>query len=197
MLDNSPANPQKIWQSQKNEETRMTLELLRQRVHDLNARRRRDLLATVIVAVIVLGISAFGIMRTHSLGLQIVFVLSSTWALAGLYFVKRGSRSAEMVDDSTLQTGLEFYRLQIRQNLAIFTRTLPWTIGPAILSILALVAVFAGMAQSQNQPLSKIAPFCTLFILWLIAAPMMRSRKRRELRRELDLLDSLEGAKKT
>lgn len=195
MLDNSPANPKTLWQSQKNEETRMTLELLRQRVRDLNAKRRRDLLVTVLAAAIVLALSAWGITRTHSIALQIIFVLSSAWALAGLYFVKRGLRSAELLDDSTLSTGLEFYRLQIQQNLAIFQRTLPWTFGPVVVAVCAIAVVLAGIAQDQDQPLSRIAPFCILFVLWLIAAPAMRSRKRRELRRELDLLNSLEGGK--
>jgi hypothetical protein len=195
MLDNSPANPKTVWQSQKNEETRMTLALLRQRVRDLNAGRRRKLLTTVFAAAIVLALSAWGIPRTHSIALQAVFVLSSVWALAGLYFIKRGMRNAELLDDSPLHTGLEFYRLQIQQNLAVFHRLLPWTFGPMILAVTAIMLVLAGLAQSQNQPLSKIAPFCILFVLWLIAFPAARSRSRRELRRELDLLKSLEGTK--
>jgi len=195
MLDKSPANLQTVWQSQKNEETRMTLELLRQRVRDLNAKRRRDLLTVVAVAAIVLGVSVFGVRRTHSLGLQIIFALSSVWALAGLYFVKRGLRSAELLADSTLRTGLEYYRLQIQQNLAIFNRVLPWTYGPVIVAIGALVVVLAGMAQHESQPVSRIAPFCILFLLWMAAVPIMRSRKHRELRKELEVLNTLESAK--
>jgi hypothetical protein len=195
MLDNSPANPKTLWQSQKNEETKMTLALLRQRVRDLNARRRRELFTTVFAAAIVLALSAWGIPRTHVLALQIVFVLSSLWALAGLYFIKRGMRNAELLDDSTLHTGLEFYRLQIQQNLAISSRVLPWTLGPVNLAVIGIALVLAGMAQSQNQPLSRIAPFCILFVLWLIAFPAVRLRKRRELHRELDLLSSLERGK--
>jgi hypothetical protein len=195
MLDNSPANPKTVWQSQKNEETKMTLALLRQRVRDLNARRRRELLMTVCAAAIVLALSAWGIVRTHFIALQIAFVLSSAWGLAGLYFVRRGMRSAEMLVDSTLHTGLEFYRLQIQQNLTISDRILPWTLGPVNLAVVAIALVLAGMVQSQNESLSKIAPFCIFFVLWLIAFPAVRSRKRRELRRELDLLKSLEDAK--
>lgn len=196
MLDNSPANPQTVWQSQKNEETRMTLELLRQRVRDLNFRRRRDLLVTVFAAAIVLALCAWGIPRTHSLALQTAFVVSGIWALAGLYFERRGLRSAALLDDSTLHTGIEFYRLQIQQNLDLFQRTLPWTFGPVILAITAIAFELAAMAQHQNQPFGRVAPFCILYVLWLIAAPAMRSRKRRELRRELDLLNSLENARK-
>ncbi len=195
MLDKSPANLQTVWQSQKNEETRMTLELLRQRVRELNAKRRRDLLTAVAVVATVLGVSVFGIGRTHSLGLQIIFILSSIWALAGLYFVKRGLRSAELLADSTLHTGLEYYRLQIQQNLAIFNRVLPWTYGPVIVAIGALVVVLAGIAQHQSQPVSRIAPFCILFLLWMAAVPIVRSRKHRELRRELEVLNTLESAK--
>lgn len=195
MLDSPPATPKTVWQSQKNEETKMTLALLRQRVLDLNARRRGEVLLTVFVAVIVLALSAWGITRTHYIALQIVFVLASAWALAGLYFVKRGLRHAELLDDSTLQTGLEFYRLQIQQNLAISNRILPWTLGPLNLAVMGIALVLVGMAQSENQPLSTIAPFCILFALWLIAFPTVRFSKRRQLRRELDLLNSLENAK--
>jgi hypothetical protein len=195
MPDNSPDDPKTLWQSQKNEETKMTLELLRQRVRDLNTRRRRDLLTTVAVAAIVLGVSVFGVGRTHFLGLQIIFVLSSIWALAGLYFIKRGLRSAELLADSTLHTGLEYYRLQIQQNLAIFNRVLPWTYGPVIVAIGTLVVVLAGMAQHESQPVSRIAPFCILFLLWMAAVPIVRSRKHRELRKELEVLNTLESAK--
>lgn len=200
MLDNSPDDPKivwpkTLWQSQKNEETKMTLALLRQRVRDLNSRRRRELLVTVLAAAIVLALSAWGIPRTASLALQVVFVVASAWALAGLYFVRRGLRNSEMLDDSTLHTGLEFYRLQIQQNLAISNRILPWTLGPVIVAVTGILLVLAGLAQDQNQPLSKIAPFCILFVLWLIAFPLVRSHKRRELRRELELLNSLETTK--
>ena len=195
MLDNSPANPKTLWQSQKNEETKMTLALLRQRVRNLNARRRRDLLVTVLAAAIVLALSAWGIPRTASLALQIVFVLASAWALAGLYFVKRGMRNAELLDDSTLNTGLEFYRLQIQQNLTLSNRILPWTLGPVNLAVVGIVLVLVGMVQNQAQPFSKIGPFCILFVLWLIAFPAVRSRKRRELRRELELLNTMESTK--
>lgn len=193
MLDNSPANPKTIWQSQKNEETRMTLALLRQRVRDLGAKRRNQLFAAVFTAAIVLSLSAWGISRTHSLALQVIFVLSSSWALAGLYFVRRGLRNAELLDDSTLETGLDFYRLQIEQNLVLSNRVLPWIFGPVILAVFTLIPVLLGMAQ--DQPLSKVAPFCILYVLWLIALPAVRSRKRRELRRELDLLKLLERGK--
>lgn len=195
MLDNPPATPKTVWQSQKNEETKMTLALLRQRVLDLNARRRGEVLLTVFATVIVLALSAWGITRTHYIALQIVFVLASAWALAGLYFVKRGLRHAELLDDSTLQTGLEFYRLQIQQNLAISNRILPWTLGPLNLAVIGIALVLVGMAHGENQPLSTIAPFCILFALWLIAFPTVRFSKRRQLRRELDLLNSLENAK--
>lgn len=171
----------------------MTLALLRQRVRDLNAKRRRELLVTVLAAAIVLALSAWGIPRTHTFTLQIVFVLSSAWALVGLYFVKRGFRNAELLDDSTLHTGLTFYRLQIQQNTALFNRVLPWTLGPVILTVLALIPVLTGMAQ--NQPLSRVAPFCIFYVLWLVALPAVRLRKRRELRRELELLNSLERGK--
>lgn len=193
MLDNSPATPKTLWQSQKNEETKMTLALLRQRVRELNARRRRELFVTVLAAAIVLSLSCWGIARTHSTALQGIFVLSSAWALAGLYFVRRGLRNAEMLDDSTLHTGLEFYKLQIQQNMALFNRVLPWTLDPVILAVFTLIPILAGMAEGQS--LSRIGPFCAFYVLWLIALPVVRSRKRRELRRELELLNSLESAK--
>jgi hypothetical protein len=195
MADNTPETPKTVWQSQKNEETKMTVALLRQRVRDINTRRRRELLMTVCAAAIVVALSVWGIPRTHFVALQMAFVLSSAWALVGVYFVRRGMRSAELLEDSTLHTGLAFYRLQIQQNLAISNRILPWTLGPVNLAVVAIALVLAGMVQSQNESLSKIAPFCILFVLWLIAFPFVRSRKRRELRRELELLNSLESSK--
>ncbi len=195
MPDNSQANPKTVWQSQKNEETRMTLELLRQRALDLHAKRRHQLLATIFGAAIALSLSAWGITRTHYIALQAAFVLSSAWALVGLYFIKRGLRKTELLNDSTLRTGLEFYRLQIQQNLAVFHRSLPWTFGPLLLAVVAIMLVLAGLTEAQDQPLIKIAPFCILFLLWLIAFPTVRLHKRRELQKELDLLKSLDSAK--
>jgi hypothetical protein len=185
-------NPKTIWQNQPTEKSKMTLEEFRYRSRELHSKTRRELFANITVALVVVGISAFGMLQTHDQEVRLLFVLATAWALAGQYFLHRGMWSGMPRQDAALSTGLEFYRQQIKQRLSLFRRMLQWSLGPLFLSIGALILVLIAMSRSQGQSVNRVAPFCTVFVIWLVAYFALRSRDRKKLKREIDELNDFE-----
>ena len=170
----------------------MTLEELQKKARELRAKTRRDLRGNIVIALIVLAISGFGILHTHNLGVRLVFGLAIAWALAGQYRLHRGMWSAP--PGVAALSGLAFYRQQLEQRLSVFRRILMWSFGPVVLSIVTLILVLAGIAKKQSQSVEKVIPFCTVFALWIVAVFVLRSRGHRELRHEFDGLNAIDKA---
>jgi len=186
-------NPRTIWQNQPTEQSIMTLEMIQQRVRESESKRRKGLFGSVAMALIVLIISSLGILWAKSGGLRVVFALAIAWALAGQGLLHRGMWPVEALSgDGTLSTGLEFYRRELDRHLSLFRRLLQWSFGPAILSIVALVAVLLGIASKTNRPLISVAPFATLVVVWTVAFFALRLREQKKLQREIDELNHAE-----
>ena len=125
MRDDSPENdPRMIWQNQPTEPSVMTLEKIRQKVRELHAKTRRQLLGNLAVPLIAVAFYGFG-MKTFP-ALQPLFAIPIAWSVAGLYFLNRGMWSAAMPGDAALSTGLEFYRREIERRRNLFRRVLLW-----------------------------------------------------------------------
>lgn len=190
MADELPGSPKTIWQDQTLEVPAMTMERLRQKAREVHAKTRRELFGNTAVALIAVAISGFGILRGPGGWLRLAFVLALAWALAGQFFLHRGMWSVPSPADAGLTTGLEFYRLEIKRRRNLFGRVLRWSFGPVVLSIGALILVLTGFAKSRGISITAVLPFCTAFAVWIIAALVLRARAWRELRRELEDLDT-------
>jgi hypothetical protein len=187
------ADPKTIWQNQPIEVSTMTLEKIRQKARDLQAKTRRELFGSIAMPVIVIGFSGWGLMLTSDPALRAVFALSTTWALAGQFFLHRGMWPAALPGDAASSTGLEFYRREIKRRRFLFGRVLPWSFGPVVLSVGAWILAIVTIGKRQNlNPSVKMIPFFTLLGIWLATAIVLRIRQQRELRREIDELNELE-----
>lgn len=184
--------PEKIWQNQPTEKSTMTLEMIRQRAHELNARTRRELYANVATTLIIVAISGFGFMHTRDSVLKFAFVVAVIWAVAGQYFLHRGMWAVIRPEDLALIAGLDFYRQEVNRRHTLLGRVLQWSLAPIILSIGALVLVLTGAARYLGQSTIVIFPFCTIALMWIVAVFVLRSRSKRELQREVDELNSIE-----
>jgi hypothetical protein len=192
MQDDFPGNdPKTIWQSQPRELSEMTLEGIRQKAWELQRKTRRELFGNISTALIAVVISVGGIARVHDPGLRAVFALALVWALAGQYVIQRGMWSATTPGDAGLCTGVEYYRRELNRRSYLFRRVLQWSFGPVVLSVCALILTLAGIAKIQGISLQRILPFCTLFAFWIVAVFVIRSRARRELRREIGELNDI------
>lgn len=191
----SENDPIRLWQNQPQEESKMTLKLIRQRAQDLDARTRRELLGNLIVAVpITVGIAWFGYLHTHATALRIIFVAAAVWAALGQYFVHRGMWRATPPERSAMMTSLEFYRRAIKRRRNLLARLLQWNFAPIFLSLGALVVLLTGIAQSMGK-LRASLPFTILAVIWIVAVFVLRSRHQQELKREIEQLNEIETVK--
>lgn len=195
MPDDFPDNtPQKIWQKQSMETETMTLEMIRQKAREYQSKTRRALAGSIAILLVVFAASTIGFVHTSGVGLRMVFVLAVFWALTGQTFLRRGVWEPGLPVDATLRTGIEYYRRELTQQQDVGRRILRWTFGPAILSIGSLVFVLLETARERSLPASTFVPFTTLFIVWVIAFFVLRSREQRKLLREIDQLQDVETA---
>ena len=189
--DPSENDPRTIWQNQPTEPSVMTLETIREKMRELRAKTRRDLLGTLTGPLVVAFFYAFCMKQFPAQQrLQPLFVLALVWSLAGLYFLSRGKWSGEMPGDAGLSAGLEFCRREIERRRDYFRRVLLWGAGPVLLAIATFVLALALGAGRGILP--KAMPFMTLVVVWIAAYVVIRARQVRELQRELDELNAID-----
>jgi hypothetical protein len=189
--DPSENDPRTIWQNQPAEPSVMTLEIIRQKMRELRAKTRRQLLGTLTGPLAVTFFYVFCIKQFpgQQQRLQPLFVLALVWSLAGLYFLIRGKWSGGMPEDAGFSAGLEFCRREIERRRDYFRRVLVWGAGPVLLAIATFVLALALGAGRGILP--KATPFMTLVVLWIAAYVVIRARQLRELQRELDELNTI------
>src|SRR5712672_2684873 len=105
--DSSGNDPRTIWQNQPTEPSAMTVEKIRQKTQKLHAKTRRKLLGGIVVSLLVVAISGYGIASTGDPVMRAIFALAIAWSLAGQYFIDRGMWSATLPEEAGLSTGLE------------------------------------------------------------------------------------------
>lgn len=190
--DPSENDPRTIWQNQPTEPSVMTLETIRQKMRELRAKTRRQLLGTLTGPLVAAFFYAFCIKQfpAQQQRLQPLFVLALVWSLAGLYFLIRGKWSGGMPGDAGFSAGLEFCRREIERQRDYFRRVLLWQFVPVLLAIGTFVSALAMVAGRQLFP--KAVPLMTLVFVWIATYFVIRMRQQRELQRELDELNAID-----
>jgi hypothetical protein len=184
-----------IWRAQPTEASAMTLEKIRQRTQELNAKTRRDLYGGMTLPLIVAGISAWGIKWGVAWDtgpvVVAVFVLAIAWSLAGQYFGNWKMWSATPPGDAASGTGLESYRWEVERRRYLSGRFLLWYFGPVALAIATFTVPLVSVGIRRGM-LLNMAPFLTVLVVWIVSVFVVRMRQRRELQREIDELNELE-----
>jgi hypothetical protein len=172
----------------------MTLEKIRQKVRNLHAKTRRQVIGNFIVPLAVFVFAGYGIAKFHDAVLRTAFACAIAWSVAGLYFLNRGMWSAMLPEDAASSTGLESYRREVERKHSLFDRFMLWQFGPAIFAIASLIMLLLsfGNGISLNGALLKMSPFLTLLVIWLVGVFVIRMRQQRELQREIDQLNEIE-----
>jgi hypothetical protein len=178
----------------------MTLEKIRQKTRELNAKTRQKLLGGIAVSLLVVGISGYGIASGDGPVVRAVFAFAIVWGIAGQYFFNRGMWSATLPADAASSTGLESYRREVERRRYLFGRVLLWSFGPVVLAIATLIALIMsfgiGRGMLLKGTLLKMIPFLALVVIWLVGVFVIRMRDRRELQREIDELNDIERARR-
>jgi mannitol-specific phosphotransferase system IIBC component len=76
----------------------------------------------------------------------------------------------------------------------VYRRILEWSFGPVILSVGTFVVVLVGIARGKSLSMIAVLPFGTLFVSWIVAFFVLRSRDQRKLLREIGQLRDVETA---
>lgn len=197
--DSSGIDPRTVWQNQPAEPSIMTLEKIRQKTKELQAKTRRALFGGIVVSLLVAGLSGYGIVLAGSPVTQAVFVVAVAWSLAGQYFLNRGMWSEGLPEDAALRTGLLSYRREVERRRHLSGRVLWWSFGPVLVAVGALIALIIGFGiVNRGMPLAgtlrKMLPFLTLMLLWIVGIFVLRVRDRRQLQREIEDLNAIEKA---
>ncbi len=168
----------------------MTLKLLEWRARELRARTRKKLLGTLVSPLAVAFLYAFstnGFPAQRS-RLEPLFICALIWSLAGLYFLRRGLRSAMMPADAGLAGGLQFCLGELQQQRDLVQRSLLWSYGPLAL---AIVTFILGLAI-PGRGIPKALPFVALIAIWMCLSFLTRRHEQRGLQYEIDELKQLE-----
>jgi hypothetical protein len=195
MQDDSPENElRKIWQSQPTEPSLMTLEKIRQKVRELHAKTRRQLMGTLAGPLAAGFFFAFGMKEFPSLQhvLQPLFAFALAWSLVGLYFLNRGMWSGAVPADMGFSTGVESCRREIERRRYLLGRVLLWSFGPVLLSICTFILALAMIGTGVRGIFPNAIPFLTVVVIWIVGYFIARLREQRELQRELDELKNIE-----
>jgi hypothetical protein len=187
-------NLKTIWQDQPTEAPTMTLEAIRQKASEYRSKTRRALLTSIVMVLIVIVISVFGIHHTSNAGIRLLFVFAIAWALTGQGLLHRGMWSENLSADATFSTGLEFYRREVERQQNLVRRILAWSFGPIVLSICTFIVTFFEITRGGSLRMRAVSvmPFTILFVIWIILFFVFRSRGQRKLQQEIDELSYIE-----
>jgi hypothetical protein len=196
--DSSGNDPRTIWQNQLTEASAMTLEKIQEKVRQLHAKTRRQMLGNLVVPLVVSALCGFGMKQFPHPGLRSLFALSITWSLAGLYFLNRGMWSAMLPEEAALSTGLESYRREVERRRSLTGRVLLWGFGPVVFAVATLIVLIltlgTGSGMRLQEALLKMTPFLSLLAVWFGGFFVIRMRQQRELQREIEELKRIETA---
>ncbi len=166
----------------------MTLEKIKQKVRELNAKTRQELIKAIASPVLVVVMSCFAFAQMHDSVQRWTLAFAFAWSLAGQRALHRGMRLATLPGDAAMTAALEFYRREVERRKALYSRTLLWSFGPIVLALAAFCLPFA----RKPEHLPNALPFLTLIAIWIAAYFILRMRIQRDLQREIDELKGIE-----
>lgn len=193
MPDEIPFNdPRKIWQDQPKETTPMSLNEIRHRVQELQAKSRWGALTWIVLglalSVMFAGTAAKGPNGLPRLGWAIL----SIWGLWGAFQAYKWIWPRTLASDANWSTSADFYRRELERKRD-YGRHI-WIRSGLWLCFLGLALVVApGLIAAIQSPrlLLNMAPFFLLMAIWIISFFFLRKREREKLRREIDELERL------
>jgi hypothetical protein len=192
MPDEFP-DPQKIWQEQPMEATKMSLEEIRRKARKLHAKGRLKALTAIVIGIALCGVFAGASAKAQYLVLRIGWGVLSLWGLYGAYQAYKWIWPGSLAQDATLATSLDFYRRELERRRDygrhIWRRSGLWLcfVGLAFVVLPALIA-----ALKSPRLLVNAVTFFVLLATWFVAFFFIRKRDQRNLQREIDELTALE-----
>jgi hypothetical protein len=184
MTNGNPAiDPKAIWQNQEKEHPSMSVEEVRVKAYLMQTRIHRNLIATIVVGIILLTLSAAVILKVPSTSPRVVTIaLMALIALVIFRAYKAFGSPETLPPDAAPSACLDFYRreltAQYRSISFVWWRLIPDLV---LFGFIIRIAIYGAF---QYEIARIVLP--VLFGLLQVA----RYRKSRQLKRELGSLDA-------
>jgi hypothetical protein len=193
MPDHASLNDVKdVWRNQMTEAPQISLQRFRRKAHKLQKKARREVYALSALAAILVSSFLFALTQTQGTVQRIGLGLLAGWALLLPFQAHRMLRQTPLAFDSTLATGIDFYRKQLERHRDYHTHIWRWGVVPFLLGGAVYGwPVIVGLAANPEL-LPNILPFSVLLVVWVAAFFYLRRRRVQKLRRKLDILDELQ-----
>ena len=194
MLENPPENdPREIWrQSTEPMAIKLGTHLLRQRARDLRSKSRRELLNSIVLAVLIAAGSVYGSIWTDSPVARASFAVTAAWVLIGQFFLHRTKKQASPLEDAGLWTSLDSCRRELERHIR-FDRGVHWWLGgPLILAFGTLIGTLAVAVGGTGMLVKMGGPVLALLIVFALSMVVFRRSQEREFRRAIEELNQFE-----
>jgi hypothetical protein len=169
----------------------MTSELVQKRARQLRQEKRRGLVATACVVLIVALISYWKFQFEPSLWYDAGIVVAAVWAITSMIVLRKRIWSPPKPTDAFSASSVDFYRSELIETRSHLKATWAWG-APAFLVVVLFGARLASHAWGKSVPLWNVAPFTVLLVAWAGIYVHSTRSKLRELDAELR---DLEGAR--
>jgi len=195
MPDKTPENdPREIWRSQSTEpmETKLGSHRLRQRARDLRSKSRRELLNSIVFAVLIAAASVYGSIWTDYPVARALFAVTAAWVLIGQFFLHRTKRQASPPEEAGLRTSLDSCRRELERHIRFDRGAFLWLQGPLFLAFGTLVGMLVFAVGGKGLLMKMAAPWLALLVVWALCMVVFRRSQEREFRRAIEELDQIE-----
>lgn len=195
MPEKTPENElRELWRSQSTEPMEMKLgsHRLRQRAIDLRSKSRRELLNSIVLAVLIAGGSAYGSIWTHSPVARASFAVAAAWVLIGQFFLHRSKRQASPPEDAGLRTSLESCRRELERHIRFDRGVHLWLGGPLILAFGTLMGMLVVAVGGKGILVKMAGPVLALLVVAALGVVVFRRSQEREFRRAIEELSRIE-----
>lgn len=184
-------DPKTLWKSQLTEPSKMTQRVIHRKTQRLHTKTHRELLNSIGVSLVVVGLSILGIIRIHGAFMCALFVLTICWTLVAQYFVYRGSVPSSEPSDVSLDTSLQSYRQEVERQLGLSSRFLLWSFGPVMLGF-GLIGALLFAIVGPHGFFRNAIPYLTLLGISFLGVAFVRIQQQHDLQREIDELKEIE-----
>lgn len=184
--------PQKLWQSQPMETTRMSLAQIHERVEHLQAKGRLMAAASIVIGASLFLLFGGMVARSANSWPRLGSAVLAGWSLYMAYFAYRSQWPTPAAPG---EASLDYYRreLERQRDLAqqVWQKTgLMWCfIG---LGMIAIPGVIQGWGN--RQMLLRMAPLFLLLATWGVLFVVLGRRKRRRLQEEIAQVAALRAS---
>lgn len=186
-------DPRMIWQNQVGGGTPMTLEQIRRKAEEIDAKTRQQLMANTLIAAILTVSCVWGIWVNQDSMQRAGLVFTIVWSWIAQHSSIKQMISPGLAGEAALSTGLEFYRNELKRRKNYFRRPWLWFLGPVLAAIgFYMLPIFRSIIGNPGS-IQKITPFGVILSIWVILILIRTRREYLAVQKMIDELGTLEN----